>query len=390
MPRLFASLIAAHGLLLAFAAPLPAWQLCSLCTERQSLTQGRDLTDALLLVQFVSSEPDYIAKDLVGRSTFEVVHAAWDVNGLPEAGETITIEDHVAANQGDLFLVLGDLEPRVQWGAPRRCTIDAFDYLRRAPPVRAEPAVRLLYYLQFLEHPDPLIADDAAFEISRSDFRDLAPLAPAMRPDLLRKWVVRPELVGDRLAAYGLLLGLCGGPDDAEVLKQVIVRPTADFRFGIDYVVVGYLLLAGAEGLDVLNEAKLRNTDAPFSETYAVMQALRFLWREMPERIPKQRLCASMRILLERADYADLVVTDLARWEDWSVTDRLMELYDKPDLASPPFKRAIVRYYLHQRDVGRASPDAAEYARSAEEHLIELRRADPGTVQQAERFYFVQ
>jgi hypothetical protein len=391
MPRRLPSLLACHGLLLVFAGPLPAWQLCGLCTERQSLTQSRDQSDALLLVQFISSEPDYIAKDLIGRSTFEVVHAAWDVNGLPDAGESITVNDHRNANPGDLFLVLGSLQPRVHWGAARQCTIDGFDYLRRAPPARAEPAVRLHYYLQFLEHPDPLIADDAAFEIFRADFRDLAALAPVMRPDLLRKWVVRPELTGDRLAAYGLLLGLCGGPEDADVLKQVIVSPTTEFRLGIDYVVAGYLLLAGAQGLDVLDEAKLRNADALFSETYAVMQALRFLRREAPERIPNERLCASMRILLDRADYADLVIIDLTRWEDWSVTDRLMDLYDKPDFTTPAMKRAIVRYYLHQRHVGLASPDAdaAEYVRSAEQHLAEIRRVDPGTVQQAERFHFV-
>ncbi|GIS58489.1 MAG: hypothetical protein CM1200mP2_07140 [Planctomycetaceae bacterium] len=101
----------------------------------------------------------------------------------------------------------------------------------------------------------------------------------------------------------------------------------------------GYLLLVGEKGLPLIEQLKLKNqflvdangkvlTDkkgrkklVPFSETYAAMQALRFMWSYADGRIAKPRLGQSMRILLDRPKLADLVIADLARWKDWSIRE---------------------------------------------------------------------
>ena len=120
----------------------------------------------------------------------------------------------------------------------------------------------------------------------------------------------------------------------------------------------GYLLLTGEEGLSLIEDTKLRNNDAVFSETYAGMSSLRFLWTYAPERIPAERLRESMRILLDRPDLADLVITDLARWEDWSVVDRLFQMYGQEDYGIPSIKRNIVRYFLvAERAKGKSESD---------------------------------
>ena len=142
------------------------------------------------------------------------------------------------------------------------------------------------------------------------------------------------------------MIGLCGTAEDAELLREIIEQPTQDYRLGIDGIMAGYLILTGEQGLPLIENDKLRNTDAVFSETYAGMQALRFLWTYAPEIVPAERLRGSMRILLERPDLADLVITDLARWEDWSVTDRLMQMYGQDDYDIPSIKRNIIRYFL--------------------------------------------
>ena len=38
-----------------------------------------------------------------------------------------------------------------------------------------------------------------------------------------------------------------------------------------------------------------------------------------------------MRLLLDNPDFADQVIPDLARWEDWSVMDRLVEMFKAGD-----------------------------------------------------------
>jgi len=126
----------------------------------------------------------------------------------------------------------------------------------------------------------------------------------------------------------------------------------------------------------------------PFSETYAAMQALRFMWT-YGERIDKERLRESMRILLDRPELADLVIADLARWEDWSIIDRLMSLYDAEEYGIPSIKRAIVRYMLVASKNKPEEGAAADHVKKAQKYLDTLRKTDPKTVKQAERFFFV-
>jgi hypothetical protein len=157
-------------------------------------------------------------------------------------------------------------------------------------------------------------------------------------------------------------------------------------------VMAGYLLLTREKGLDVLDSAKLINTEVPFSETYAAMQALRFMWTYGDGAISKERLRQSMRLLLDRPELADLVIADLARWKDWSVQGRLMEVYDEEGYDIPSTRRAIVRYLLAcTKDVPKGdNAEIPESAKQAQKHLETLRERDPKTVTDAERFFFIR
>jgi hypothetical protein len=123
----------------------------------------------------------------------------------------------------------------------------------------------------------------------------------------------------------------------------------------------------------------------------------------------------SMRILLERPELADLVIADLARWNDWSVQERLMEIYGKGDYNIPSIKRAIIRYMLastQAKPAAVSSPAATgtasgaqstvspstvnpprdvslDFAERGKKYLEQLRKRDPKTVKEAERFFFV-
>ena len=153
----------------------------------------------------------------------------------------------------------------------------------------------------------------------------------------------------------------------------------------------GYLLLAGEKALTTLEDAKLRNKKAAFSETYATMNALRFMWTYGDNHISKDRLRQSMRIILDRPELADLVIVDLGRWEDWSVADRLMELYGSAGYDIPSTKRAIVRFYLTAEATKPKDEKAALPAHvvTAQKHLKKLRETDPETVHSAEEFFYL-
>ena len=137
----------------------------------------------------------------------------------------------------------------------------------------------------------------------------------------------------------------------------------------------------------------------PFSEIYAAMQAVRFMWTYGGDRIPQERLKQSLRLLLDRPDMADVVITDLSRWRDWAAMDRVAALYDAEGYDVPAIDRAIVKYLLEaERDLpespGKAGADedeaAPEHVTKAREHLAKIAEADPQVVERAKRLLYLE
>ena len=229
----------------------------------------------------------------------------------------------------------------------------------------------------------------------------IVPLRNQLPREKILGWLQSPKTPVTRTGFYGMLAGLCGHAEDAAILEKKIVTLDADFRLGIEGVMAGYMMICGEEGLKKLEEVKILSKTAidkdgkeitlPFSETYAVMQALRFMWTYEPDRLSRDRLKHSMHLLLERKEMADLVITDLARWKDWSIQDRLMTMYADENYNIPAIRRAIVRYlYYCSQEKHEPAADgtrtATEDAIKAEANMKLLEERDPKTVNDARRY----
>lgn len=365
---------------------------CPFCSA-PSLTLTEQLTAAqsAVLVQWAGGKQANREEGFTGTTDYEIVQVVHDESKSLKKGEKISLDRYRAGKTGDLFLLLGtSVEDRTEWNSPLEVTEASFNYIVQAPSNETPATKRLAYFMKFLEYPDPLVANDAYAEFSNAPYDDIVPLSDQMPREKLREWVKHPDVAPTRLGLYGLMLGLSGKPEDADFLKNIIVEEPEDFRLGIDGLMGGYLVLTGTDGLKVLDQAKLSNTKAHFSETFAAMQALRFMWTYGKGRIPAEDLRNSMRLLLARPNLADLVIVDLARWNDWSVMPRLMELYDDKDYQVPSVKRAIVRFMLIAEKDGaaQASPKVPEHVTAAKANLAVLREKDPKTVKAAERYFF--
>jgi hypothetical protein len=389
----FFSAIAFLSLAMALLSPgaAPACPFCS----APSLTLGEQYAkaDAAVLVQWVSGEMP--TKESLGSTTYEIVKVARTPAKSIEKGKKLTIERYRPGKKGDVSLLLGSRAraDALEWGSPLDVTAAGYDYVVDAPPPDAKPEKRLAYYLKFLEHPDKLVADDAYAEFANAPYKDIAPLAKLFPRESLRKWVVSSEVPPTRIGLYGLMLGLSGNDEDSALLEAKITETTDGFRLGIEGLMGGYLLLTGEKGLKVIEKSKLESKDVPFSETYAAMQALRFLWTYGGGRIPPERLQKSMRLLLERPEVTDLVVQDLARWKDWSVQSRLMDLYGAEGYEIPSIKRAIIRYMIAStKDVpaGGGEEKPPRHITDGTRYLQQLRDKDAKMVNEAERLYFFQ
>ena len=334
-------------LLIVVAVTLLASQValaCPFCSA-PSLTLSEQLTqaDAAVLAQWVDGKMP--TEKSAGTTTYSIVEVSRGPKDLKK-DDKFTVPRYRAGKKGDLFMLFGTKDKEIDWSSPLEVTETTYQYIVQAPSPESPTTKRLEYFLKFLEYSDQLVSNDAYGEFANAPYEDIVKVKDKMDRAKIAKWITDKETSVTRMGLYGLLLGLCGNNDDAKMMESKIEEQTQDFRLGIDGLISGYLLLTGEPGLDTIDKNKLRDKKAPFSETYAAMQALRFMWTYGNGRVSKERLRQSMRELLDRPELADLVVADLARWEDWSVQDRLMKLYGQGDYDIPSVKRAIVRYLL--------------------------------------------
>lgn len=377
---------------LVLLAQAPVTRACPFCSAPSlTLTEQLSQSDVAVLTQWTSAEKGNLEK--AGKTVFEIkeIVRQSDKNKF-KVGDKITINRHRPGKKGNLFLLLGTKGAEIDWGDPIEVTETSYHYISQAPPPEEKTSKRLRYFLKFLEFPDQMISNDAYAEFANAPYEDIATLSKEMPHEKIRKWLVDSNTPVTRIGLYGLMLGLCGQGEDVAFMEKKINEPTKEFRLGIDGVISGYLLLTGADGLDKIDETKFVPKDVAFSETYAAMQALRFMWTYGDGRISKDRLRKSMRLLLDRPELTDLVVADLARWDDWSVMDRLMKMYGTEDYNIPSIKRAIVRYLLvasKGKNKKGGGPDPAT-TEQAKELLAKLRKEDPKTVKSAERFFFLK
>lgn len=362
---------------------------CPFCSA-PSLTLAEQIgaADVVLAARWVSAEGK---GDLArtGSTTFEVSEGLRGESQW-KPRQRITLNRYREGRVGDLFLLLGNVERKIAWLDPLPITKIAIDYARRAPAPEVEASARLLFFLEHLESPDKTVAEDASSEFANADYNDVVKIKDHLSREKLRRWLTDPKTESGRLGFYGMLLGLCGTPDDARFMEKIIGQNEGDeLRLGIDGLMGGYLLLTGDAGVELLERTKLKPTDCPFSETYAAVQALRFAWTYAEGRVSRERLKTAMRSVLHREDMADLIIADLSRWKDWESLPLLMRLYDSEKFEHSSVKRAIIRFASrcasdHPKDPSLPEPKHVVEGRMA---LEELRRRDPILVADSLRFF---
>ncbi len=139
------------------------------------------------------------------------------------------------------------------------------------------------------------------------------------------------------------MLGACSKADDIPLLEEMIKSKDRQTKGALDALVAAYLTLKGPDGMPLVEELFLKDQDAEYTDTYATIMALRFHGTE-EKIIPRKRLLDGMRLMLDRPQLADLVIPDLARWEDWSVMDRLVELFKTSDEESSWVRVPVINY----------------------------------------------
>ena len=241
----------------------------------------------------------------------------------------------------------------LMWDFAEQGTQSAFDYFTKAPAPDQKTSERLKYFLPFLEHSDPLVATDAWSEFANAEYTDIVSIRDAFSRPNLRKWIADSDVGPERLGLYGMMLGLCGTDRDADFLRQQIGLPTGgDIRFGTEGLMGGLLLLDGDDGLKFLEDSRLKNGNASAFECFGVIQALQFAWTYEPDRFEKDRLRRALHPLLHRMEVREIVIRDLARWEDWEAVTLMPDVYAASKADDARTVQAIVGFLILCRQAG--------------------------------------
>ncbi len=293
---------------------------------------------------------------------------------LDESGGLLPIEAYYFgdAKVKTQFLLMGLDPPKVKWGSPLSLSARAVEYVRKLPKLPPDGPQRLEFFQEHLEDADAVLSRDAYDEFAKAPYDDFRKLKPKMNREKLLKWVADKELPMSRKRLYLMLLSVCGTADDVPMLKeQLAAKPASNEpRIGLEPVMVAYLMLAGNDGMKTIDELFMANKKASYTDIYSAIMALRFLGQEQ-DRIDRKRILQSFKHMLDRPDYADLVIPDLARWEDWSAMERLVELFKTTKDESAWVRVPVVQYLM-------ACP-----LPKAKTYLKELEKIDPESIRRA-------
>ncbi len=369
-------------ILLAASASAGACPFCN--AVKPTLAQQRDAAAAA----FIAEAGAVAAATEKGSASSSTVQQSFTLHNVLNATErlrkteSLTVATDGPLKEGTLALLLGsgsdNAAPQaMQWTAVALDEASCL-YVARAPSLRTPPAERLAYFARFLEHPNPLIADDAYLEFAHASFDQTVAAVPSLKMTDLRRWLLAQTVPPERKGFYGLALGLATSADDRrqneELLRRQIMAPAVDFRAGFDGILGGYLMLAGNKGLDLLDTRYLANSQAAVGDVQHAMRAMRF-YHEFGHGIDPAKQAEALTHVLDRPEFAAEAITDLARWQYWPILNRLADLYQRRDYNDPVIHRAIVGYLRVC-----PQPEAATV-------LDHLRQADPKSVAEAEQYW---
>jgi hypothetical protein len=394
---------------LALAGIATACPFCNV--ETQTLTEETRGADAVVLAKLVKEAPPSAnaADPNSGTATFQIVEVLRGPDSLKGTKE-IGVVFFGDSSREKTYLVNGIGKDKIDWTTPLPLSEAAIKYVKQLATVPQNGADRLAFFQDYLEHADPLLSQDSYDEFARAPNAELKDLKPRMQHDRVVKWVQDPEVSPSRRRLYLTMLGICGSKADVPMLEAMIasdyetMKPAMEQmtrtallmgapiglpvwmeavqqeerrkKLGLDALVACYLILRGPDGLELVENRFLKNPHAEYTHIYSTIMALRFHGDENTGVLPKERLLASMRLLLNNPDFADQVILDLSRWEDWSVLDRIVEMFKNSD-AKGYVRQPVVSYLTV------ASEQPGDVGTRAKAAIAELEKLDPETVKTA-------
>lgn len=346
--RFALSSIAVALLSLPFYVPAVGCPFCG--GDSSTMLKEADLASLILYGKLTNAKLD--PKDPNGAGTTDlVIDTVVKTHEILGDKKVVTLPKYIPLekDQDIKYLIFcdvykGKIDP--YRGVPAKADSRIAGYLKGALAVKEKPAVeRLKFFFDYLDDADGEVSSDAYKEFGNADYKDVRGLAEKLPADKIAGWLKDPNTLTIRLGLYGSLLGHCGKPEQAKLLRGMIDDPDHKLTTGIDGMLAGYVMLAPKEGWDYV-AAMLADSKREFMQRYAALRAVRFFHEYRPDVVSKDKVVAALLPTLSQKDIADLVVEDFRKWGSWEQAERVLDLYGKPGFSEPIVKRAVMRFAL--------------------------------------------
>jgi hypothetical protein len=369
-----AKLIAmAAGLLMAGAVTVAV--ACPFCTAVSQTFSEEIATMDVAVIAKLAKLPKQTenAGDELTKATFEITQVIKG-EGLVKIGDKVETLYFGESAAGKSFLIMGIDPPQIMWSTPLPLSERAQGYLNAVLKLPKDGPERLVFFQKYLEDEDELLARDSYDEFARAPYDQVKAIKEQMDHAQIVAWIKNPEVPASRRRLYMVMLGVSGDEKDLPMLEEFMRSSDRKAKSGLDALIACYLTLKGESGLKLVEELFLANKEADYADTYSAIMAIRFHGTEGGV-IDKKALVKSLHHMLERPELADLVIPDLARWEDWGAIDQLMALYKTADEKSSWVRVPVVNYL-------RACP-----LPRAKELLKECEKIDPAAYKRATTWF---
>ena len=343
---------------------------CPFCSAiSRTLRQEMQDTDGVILATMVAgSKTETDAEFTIER----IIQG----DSLLAKGKTVRVNYFGKEKDGQNYLIMGVDPPDMLWSVPQPISSITAEYIQAISKLpKDKPLDRLRFYLDYLEHPESMLARDAYDEFASAPYEQIIALKDELKHDKLLEWIKQRDMPPERRRMYLVMLGVCGQEKDAELLEEMLRSDDPEQRAGLDSLIACYVTLKKEAGLELIDKLYLANKESPYPDTYAAVMALRFHGTE-GGIVKKQRVLESLRLILDRPDLADLVIPDLARWEDWTQIDKVVELFKAADDSKSSWVRVPVINYL------RVCPKP-----EAKKALEVVKEIDPAAYKRATSFF---
>jgi hypothetical protein len=361
----------AHNSGSAVASSANACPFCSAIAL--TFSEQMNSSDIVVVAKLIEIPPPPTGPDAdFPKATFEILKT---LKGTKFVGEGLKFKTQLVGTYPleQKFLVMGVDPPNVAWTTPMKASDRVFNYLELVQKLPEGGPDRLVFFQDYFEDKESVLAFDAYDEFARAPYEDLIAMKDQMQHDKIIGWIKDTDTSVNRKRLYFTMLGVCGTKDDVQLLEDLITSGSRKKRAGLDALIACYLMLKGESGVDLIEKTFLVDKEVDYVDTLAAVSALRFHGTES-DVISKKRIVKAIRQLLDRPKMADMIIPDLARWEDWSVMERLVEMFKNADPESNWLRVPVITYL-------RACPKP-----EAKKYIDELQKIDPEAVKRADFF----